>query len=128
MELVTLRARQAILPATFVAVGLRHPVANCLGRRLELFCQLLRRAAATNQLDHLVPELRRIRRASRTHRELLKRKCSGVHETGSTSLTAPAAVHFSTRTDACPKFTLTLTTNMRSAYDSVVATPRLSFR
>ena len=56
-----------------------------MSRRLELICQLRRRPAGPNQLDHLPPELRRIVWALLAHRGLPKRKLSGLHETGSTS-------------------------------------------
>src|SRR5262245_656933 len=51
-----------------------------------LLLQFLWRAAGTHQLDHLATELRSVRGSRPRHRELLEHKCSGVHETGSTSL------------------------------------------
>ena len=43
-------------------------------------------ARESNQLDHLTPELRRVRWVLSGHGGLLEHKCSGVHETGGTSI------------------------------------------
>jgi hypothetical protein len=47
--------------------------------------QFLRRAAGVHQLDHLPTEFRCVGWSRLRHRGLLEHKCSGVHETGSTS-------------------------------------------
>jgi hypothetical protein len=44
-----------------VTIGLRHPIVDQLRRRLELAGQLFGPAARSHQLNHLLPELRRIR-------------------------------------------------------------------
>ena len=54
-------------------------------RRLKLLRQLLRRAPGADQLDHLATEFRWVGWSRLRHRGLLEHKCSGVHETGSTS-------------------------------------------
>ena len=54
-----------------IPAGLRHPIPDGLGRRLELPCQSLRRAPRPDQLDHLPAELRRIRRSRFRHRRYL---------------------------------------------------------
>ena len=46
-----------------VTLSLHHPVADRLRGRLELPCQLLRRATSSNQLNHLAPVLRRVWRS-----------------------------------------------------------------
>ena len=60
IKLLTISAGQTILTAAFVSIGLAHPIPDRLGRWLELPRQLLRRAASTDQIDHLLPELRRL--------------------------------------------------------------------
>src|SRR5271165_3835969 len=77
---------KAVAAAALVAIGLRDPVADRLRRWLKLFRQVFRRAAGTNQFDHLPPELRRVWGAFLRHCGLLKHKCFGVHESGGTSL------------------------------------------
>ena len=74
-------------------ISLGDPVPERLRRRLILPRQFLRRAPGTHQLDHLAPELRRIRRSCSWHRGLLLPKLRGVHENGSSPLDDhPAAV------------------------------------
>jgi hypothetical protein len=53
--------------------------------RLKLIRQFLGRAAGAYQLDHLATEFRCVGWSCLRHRGLLEHKCSGVHETGSTS-------------------------------------------
>jgi hypothetical protein len=65
--------------------GLGNPIADRLRRGLELLGKLLRAAASAHQFDQLLPEFRRVCRATAGHREppsipTLK----SVHETGST--------------------------------------------
>ena len=84
-HLLTLPGTQAVGALAGVPAGLRHPIPDGLGRRLELPRQSLRRAPRPDQLDHLPAELRRIRRSRFRHcRYLLLPTGSGVHETGAT--------------------------------------------
>src|SRR5215467_10717794 len=85
-QLLALLGGQTVLAAAVVAIGLRDPVADRLGRRLELLRQLFRGAAGSHQLNEPPLELRRVGRMGLGHRELLfPRKGSGVHEIGGTS-------------------------------------------
>src|SRR5688572_6480918 len=67
MKLIALRARQAVGAAAIVTIGLLHPLADRLGRRLELAQQLVGRAPGAHQLHHLTPELRRVRGTTLRH-------------------------------------------------------------
>src|SRR5688572_1170389 len=67
MKLIALRARQAVGAAAIVTVGLLHPLADRLGRRLELARQLVGRAPGAHQLHQLTPELRRVRGTTLRH-------------------------------------------------------------
>ena len=71
MKLLTTSAAQTILTAAFVSIGLAHSIPDRLGGGLELPRQLLRRAASTDQINHLLPEFRRVRRACLQHFGLL---------------------------------------------------------
>src|SRR3989442_15552049 len=51
--------REAVRALAGVKRRLLHPVPDCLGGRLELARQLLRRSPFANQLDEPLPELRR---------------------------------------------------------------------
>ena len=55
-QLLALTTGQVVMSATLVPVGLADPVADRLSGWLKLPSQLLRRAARSNQLDHLLPE------------------------------------------------------------------------
>jgi len=57
--------------AILVYGGLRHPARDALCGDVELTRDLRRGAPGVNQLDHLLAELRRIRRLRCGHIELL---------------------------------------------------------
>src|SRR5690349_3857791 len=60
--------RQAAVGASpDITLGLFDPVPDRLGRRLELASEIRRAATGPNQLDQLVPELRRIGRMRSPH-------------------------------------------------------------
>src|SRR6185312_4346899 len=77
-----------LLPAALLSVGLGDPVADRLGGRLELTRELGRISPGVDQINHLPPEFRRVRRACLGHGVLLLRKPEGLHEGGSTSESA----------------------------------------
>ena len=79
------RHGQAAVAAAAIALCLRHSVPDRLRGRLELARQLLRRASCLHQLDQPVTKFRGITSPRIRHRGLLERKCSDVHQTGSTS-------------------------------------------
>ena len=92
-QLIAFGAGQAIRPSTFIPIGLADPITDRLSRRFELPGQLLRRAARSNQLDHLLAELGCIRRTRIRHRGLLSPNWSGVHGNGSSpNIKRPAAL------------------------------------
>src|SRR5229473_871159 len=68
-QLLALCARQQLTALAAVGVGSRHPVADRLRRGLELLGERLRTAAGVHQLDHLLPEFRRVCNAIAGHRE-----------------------------------------------------------
>ena len=71
---------QAVGPLAGILISLRDPVSDGLGRRLKLPSQLLRCGSGPNQIDHLLPESRRIRWPRSRHRAyLLLARGSGVH-------------------------------------------------
>jgi hypothetical protein len=70
-QLLALGAGQPIRALAAIALGLSHPVADRLGRRLELLGQLLGGAPGPDQLQQLAAELRRIRRTWSGHRDIL---------------------------------------------------------
>ena len=79
------RLTQAVGALARVALSLRDPVADRLGRRLELPSQLARCTSGPHQLDHLLSECRRVRRSRLRHRGLLLlAKRIGVHGIGPT--------------------------------------------
>src|SRR5205823_4263950 len=59
-QLLAFGAGRAVLSATFIAIGLSHPVPDRLGSRFELARQRLRCAPRSDQINHLAPEFRRI--------------------------------------------------------------------
>ena len=70
-QLVPLRRRQCDVGRRWLrfssavpAVSVGHPVPDRLGGRLKLSGQILRVAAGADQIDHLLPELRRVRGTS----------------------------------------------------------------
>lgn len=68
---------QAFLPGQRLALidgGLANPVGDGLGRDTELTRELRRRAAGSNQLDHLLAEFCRVRRSYFGHLRLLEHK------------------------------------------------------
>src|SRR5713226_3071370 len=67
-QLLALCARQQITALAAVGVGSRDPVADRLRRGLELFCQRFRATSRLDQLDHLLPEFRRVCNATAGHR------------------------------------------------------------
>jgi hypothetical protein len=76
-ELFSLGRAQALLARQRFAVvdgGLTNPVGDGLGRDTELTRKLRGRAARSNQLDHLLAELRRVRRSYFGHLRLLEHK------------------------------------------------------
>ena len=91
-KLLTLGARQPIVSATFVEVGLADPVADGLVRALELAGEFANRAPRANQLHHLAAKLRRIRQMCSWHRGFLLPKGFGIHESGSTPLVIAQAM------------------------------------
>ncbi len=71
------------LPAAFQLVGLGHPVADGLGRRLELTGEIGRIASGADQLDHLAAELHRVRGTGSRHGKHTSRESVlGVHQSG----------------------------------------------
>ena len=55
------------LSVSVVNIGLVHPIANGLLRRFELPAQLPRATTRPHQANHLLPELRRVRRSRSRH-------------------------------------------------------------
>jgi len=78
---------QSAVAVPGITVGLRDPIADRLRRWFELAGQFLRRAAGTNQLDHLPAEFRGIDWLLLGHRGLLQAKVSDVHGTGQLQIT-----------------------------------------
>ena len=70
VEFLALRGGQSIAAPTFIAVGLRHPVANRLRGGLELARQFLGVASRPHQLHHPLPILRRVPFVRVSHRGL----------------------------------------------------------
>ena len=62
-----LQTRHAVLATTLVTVSLAHPVADCRSGALELASQLPGRAPRPDQLHHLAPVVRRVRRMCLCH-------------------------------------------------------------
>lgn len=60
-EFLQLGAGQTVVALAPVAIGLRHPVPDGLGRRLELPRQRLRADPGPDHLDHPATVLRRVR-------------------------------------------------------------------
>ncbi len=73
------------VPAPVLPIGLGHPVSDCLGRGFEFTSQIGRITPGTNQLDHLVPELRRIGWMGLGHKDTPRKSIVGIHQTGATS-------------------------------------------
>jgi hypothetical protein len=93
-QLVALSAGQA-LAATGVDVALAPPVPKRLLRDAQIGGDLLERNAGAQQLHRLAAELRRTRRTSSRHLNILparasRPKHSDVHQTGSTPFTLPS--------------------------------------
>ena len=55
------------LSVSVVNIGLVHPIANGLLRRFELPAQRTRATTRPHQANHLLPELRRVRRSRSRH-------------------------------------------------------------
>ena len=73
------------LTPTLLPVGRSHPVPNGLGGGFELAGKVGRVASGTDQLDHLAPELRRVRRMGFGHWGTPHAKASWMStETGQT--------------------------------------------
>ncbi len=92
--LLALCGAQSIRVPAYVTVGLRDPVADRLGGGFELTSQLFRSPSGANQLNHLAPEGRRVRRPRFRHSDYLLPKGSGVHEIGSTPALAWASPRY----------------------------------
>ncbi len=93
-ELVALIGCDAVVALAVVKLVLAAPVPERLRRHAEAFGELAGRAALTQKLNGLTPELRRVRRSGSGHVghhpfAAGRRKPSRVHETGSTPLCAP---------------------------------------
>ena len=84
-QLLALRGARPIPATPCVTLGLSHPIAERLCTRFKLATQVFRIPSGSNPLNHLVPELRRIRRSRSRHGGYhLPPKGSGVHQIGST--------------------------------------------
>jgi hypothetical protein len=70
------------LPAAFLPVGRGNPVPERLGGGPELAGQVRRITSGTDQLDHLPPEFRRVRRTCSGHGRHLARSACYVHPNG----------------------------------------------
>nr|WP_175628319.1 hypothetical protein [Thioalkalivibrio denitrificans] len=98
-ELLALDRAQAICASPLIALRLGHPIADRLCRGLELPSQLLRVATRTDQLNHLLPELRRVCCTSSRHRGHLLPKKIRCPRNGVNSTLNVAVIQFNQRSD-----------------------------
>jgi hypothetical protein len=88
-QFVALRCGETVVTFAGVAIGLRQPVVDRLGRGLEFLRQLLGRSPRSHQFNHLRPEFRRVRTPMSLHNEHLLIQRMGVHKTGATPVNGP---------------------------------------
>ena len=80
-QLLSLRSARPIPATPLVTVGLHDPVADHLCGRLELSGQLLRTASGSNQLNHLTPQGRRVRRSCSVYLRQTSKASFGMVDT-----------------------------------------------